>query len=173
MHNHALAVRDAEERFILLWGEMAQVWGINKTMGQVHALLFVTQQPMSADSIMERLQISRGNASVTLRSLIEWDLVRRHHRPGERREYFVAEQDPVIIFRTILRERKKREFDPVYREVDRLWQAVGDGPEGGDFRSRLASFRELLFALNGAFALFDSGDLDSAAGVLKQELPSG
>lgn len=106
-------LREARDRFIALWGQMACNWGIPRTMAEVHALLFIVDEPMNTDDVMQRLGISRGNASMTLRSLQEWGVVSRVHIRGDRKEYFQAEQDVWKLFRTILRERKKREIDPL------------------------------------------------------------
>jgi len=109
----AEALADARERFTALWGEMGTNWGIPRTMAQVHALLFVTGEPMNTDEVMGGLGISRGNASMSLRRLVDWGIVSRVHRRGDRKEYFLAEQDVWKMFRTILAERKKREIDPL------------------------------------------------------------
>ncbi len=106
-------LRESRERFIALWGQMASNWGIPRTMAEVHGLLFIINQPMNTDDVMETLGISRGNASMTLRSLQEWGIISRVHIRGDRKEYFQAEQDVWKLFRTILRERKKREIDPM------------------------------------------------------------
>jgi DNA-binding transcriptional regulator GbsR (MarR family) len=101
-----------KENFILHWGEQGSLWGINRTMAQVHALLYISPKPLSANEIMEELQISRGNVSMALRDLIAWGLVSRVHVKGERREFYITEKDVWTMFRTIARERKKREVDP-------------------------------------------------------------
>jgi len=108
----------ARQRFVSLWGRMASTWGISRTMAEVHAWLFITGGPRHAEEVMEALQISRGNASMTLRRLEEWELVTRVHRRGDRKEYFEAEQDVWRMFRTILAQRKKRELDPLLDELD-------------------------------------------------------
>ena len=100
------------EKFILHWGEMGSLWGINRTMAQIHALLFISPDPLSANDIMDELQISRGNVSMALRELIAWGIVNRVHLKGERREFYSTEKDVWRMFRTIIRERKKREVDP-------------------------------------------------------------
>jgi DNA-binding transcriptional regulator GbsR (MarR family) len=100
------------EKFILHWGEMGSLWGINRTMAQIHALLFISPDPLSANDIMDELQISRGNVSMALRELIAWGIVSRVHMKGERREFYTTEKDVWKMFRTIIRERKKREVDP-------------------------------------------------------------
>ncbi|MAY75238.1 MAG: transcriptional regulator [Phycisphaerae bacterium] len=107
-------------RFVEAWGRMGSVWGISRTMAEVHALLYITGEPLCADDIMDRLAISRGNASMSLRGLLDWGIVSRAHRRGDRKDYFVAEQDVWAIFRAIVRERKKREVDPLLASLHEL-----------------------------------------------------
>lgn len=107
-----MTLDQVREKFILHWGEMGSLWGINRTMAQVHALLFISPEPLSANEIMEELQISRGNVSMALRELIAWGIANRVHIKGERREYYTTEKDVWAMFRVIARERKKREVDP-------------------------------------------------------------
>src|SRR4051812_30279959 len=87
-------IEQIQDRFINEWGDLVTVWGLNKTMGQIHALLYTPGQPMTADEIMERLNISRGNVSMNLRALMSWGVVHRQHRKGDRKQYFIAEEDP-------------------------------------------------------------------------------
>jgi DNA-binding transcriptional regulator GbsR (MarR family) len=110
-------LRPAQDRFIQLWGEMGSNWGIPRSMAEVHALLFIVGRPMNTDEVMERLGVSRGNASMTVRALVDWGIVARAHVRGDRKEYFHAEQDVWKLFRTILRERKKREIDPLLESL--------------------------------------------------------
>lgn len=116
-----MGIDEIKERFILHWGEMGSLWGINRTMAQVHALLFISPEPLSANDIMEELQISRGNVSMALRELIAWGIASRMHIKGERREYYTTEKDVWKMFRIIARERKKREVDPT---IDVLRESV-------------------------------------------------
>ena len=108
----------ALDEFVLLWGEMASHWGINRTMAQIHALLYATARPLDTDEIMERLQISRGNANMNLRALVDWNLVRKTHQIGSRKDFFVAEEDVWTITTTIIEERQRREIKPVQRALD-------------------------------------------------------
>ena len=85
---HTAQLLKAQDRFIDAWGRMGSVWGISRTMAEVHALLFVTGEPMCMDDIMDRLRISRGNASMSLRALLEWGVVSKAPRRGERRDYY-------------------------------------------------------------------------------------
>nr|WP_315226185.1 GbsR/MarR family transcriptional regulator [uncultured Albidiferax sp.] len=100
------------QRFVLHFGEMGSRWGINRTVGQIYALLFVSAKPLNADEIAEALAFSRSNVSMGLKELASWNLVRLHHLPNDRREYFQAPEDVWAIFRTLAAERRKREIDP-------------------------------------------------------------
>lgn len=99
------------------WGEMAPYWGISRTMAEVHALLFVCPRPLCTDEIMQELSISRGNASMTLRSLLDWGLIRRVHQKGDRKDYFTCDASVWEIFEAIARQRKKREVEPILKTV--------------------------------------------------------
>jgi len=107
------AIRAGQDRFISIWGEMGSSWGIPRTMAEVHALLYISDEPMCTDEIMDRLRISRGSASTSIRNLLDWGVLNRSHKRGDRKDYFRAEQDVWQMFRIILRERKRREIDPV------------------------------------------------------------
>jgi len=113
-------LNDAKVRFIHTWAILATQWGINRTMGQIHALLLTSPLPLSTDQTMERLQISRGNANMNIRALIDWGLIYKELRPGIRREYFQAEKDMWAVTKKIIRERKKREIDPLVEMLDEM-----------------------------------------------------
>jgi DNA-binding transcriptional regulator GbsR (MarR family) len=100
------------ERFVLHWGEMGSRWGVNRTMSQIHALLFVTGRPMNADELCEQLGVARSNVSNSLRELQGWGLVKVVHLLGDRRDHFETSGDVWDLLRTIVRGRKQREFDP-------------------------------------------------------------
>jgi len=100
------------QKFILHWGEMGTRWGVNRTVAQIHALLYLAERPLSADDIVETLGVARSNVSNSLKELQSWKLVRITHVLGDRRDHFVALQDVWEIFRVILEERKRREIDP-------------------------------------------------------------
>ena len=99
-------------QFVAHFGEMGSRWGINRTVGQIYALLFVAQRPLNADEIAESLEFSRSNVSMGLKELQSWRLVRLKHLPGDRREYFEAPQDVWEIFRVLAEERRRREIEP-------------------------------------------------------------
>lgn len=108
------------------WGAFGTHWGINRTMAQIHALLLVSADPLSAEDVMEELNISRGNVNMNLRELINWGLVQRTLITGERREFFTAEKDIWKVVRQIVKERKKRELEPMLQLLDQLGEVEGD-----------------------------------------------
>ncbi len=115
--------REAKNKFVQTWGALGSQWGINKTMAQIHALLMVSHEPVSMEDIMEELQISRGNASMNLRALMDWGIVYKEFKAGERREFFRAEKDLDELAVKISRERSKREIRPalkVLKEVSTI-----------------------------------------------------
>lgn len=140
-------LRDLQERFVLHWGELASAWGINRTMGQIHALLYISPEPLSTDDIIERLRISRGSASMNLRALEDWGVIQRLHFTGDRREYFRSLTDVWELFHTILRERKRREFDPLLKSLQQfLGETAGEtaDPAVEEFRERLSRLLVVL-----------------------------
>lgn len=108
----AAAVGTPGRRFVLHWGEMGWRWGVNRTVSQIHALLFLVGRPLNAEEIAALLQVARSNVSNSLRELENWKLVRVVHRVGDRRDHYETAQDPWELMRVIVRERKAREFDP-------------------------------------------------------------
>ena len=124
---------EAERLFIERWARMASSWGVPRSMAEVHALLFVTGTALSSDDLMSELGISRGNASMTIRTLEEWGIVRREQRPNERRDYYLAEQDTLALFATVIRIRKGREIDPLLALVTDCRERADASP--GDART--------------------------------------
>jgi len=106
---------EAKNKYIQTWGTLGSQWGINKTMAQIHALLMVSTEALSIEEIMNELQISRGNASMNIRSLIVWGIVFKESKTGERKEFFTAEKDLDKLAVTIAKERSKREIKPALR----------------------------------------------------------
>ena len=125
-NNPALTLSEARAQFIHLWGVSGSSWGVSKTLAQMHALLLVSPAALSTEDLMDQLTISRGNASMTVRELLDWGLIYKELRPGERREYFVAEKDMLQVTRCIIRARKRRELDQMKRGLDQLAALPGD-----------------------------------------------
>lgn len=172
-----LATQDA---YIRRWGEMGQTWGINRTMAEIHALLFVTAMPLCTDDVMARLHISRGNASMSLRALCDWGIIRRLHKRGERREYFESLSDVWEIFSIIATERKRREMDPVLDTLRDCNVAMREPPLAKASthervratRERLASIEEFMSLVSQVFAQFIETDKAGMSGIVTTLLRS-
>lgn len=121
-----MSLDEAKEQFIQTWGTLGSKWGINRTMAQIHALLMISPEALSTEDIMEALSISRGNTNMNTRELIAWGLVYKELKSGERREYFVAEKDIWEVAKCIIRERKRRELEPMLRAIENLSHVDGD-----------------------------------------------
>jgi DNA-binding transcriptional regulator GbsR (MarR family) len=156
------ALQEAKNRLVRRWGEMGGYWGINRTMAEIHALLFVTRQPLCTDDIMDQLKISRGNASMNLRALVDWGLIERIHKLGDRKEYFQADTDVWHMFETIMRERRRREVEPIIDTIDHCCASVkqggakANGAEKEDiqeFRRRIEELRHFLATMGTLFEL--------------------
>lgn len=156
-------LRDAQDTFIRRWGEMGQTWGINRTMAEIHALLYICGTPLCTDDVMDRLNISRGNASMSLRALCDWGIIRRLHRRGERREYFESLSDVWEMFSIIAAERKRREMDPVLETIRQCHKLLDEASLGKAAakheavqltRQRLAGMEEFMEVTNKIFQQF-------------------
>jgi len=140
------------QKFILHWGEMGTRWGINRTVAQVHALLFLSERPLAADVITATLAVARSNVSTSLRELQGWGIVRVVHVLGDRRDHFETLKDVWEIFRIVAEERKRREIDPTLRVIGECVQEAKAGPASEAYmRQRLESMQEFLTAMNGLF----------------------
>lgn len=117
---------EAKDKFIQTWGTLGSNWGISRTMAQVHALLLISHESLSTEEVMEELKISRGNCNMTVRDLIDWGLVFKELKAGERREFFRAEKDIWKVAKQIIKERRKREIEPVLAILEELKQLDGN-----------------------------------------------
>ncbi len=146
-------VQEGKEKFLQSWGALGSSWGINRTMAQIHALLLISPKALSADDIMEELQISRGNVNMNLRALIDWGLVFKELRTGERKEFFIAEKDMWEVVKHIIIQRKKKELEPMIKVLDELANVQGSDEETQQFVNVIKDIR--LFS-NKADATLDS-----------------
>lgn len=159
--------------FVRSWGEMGSAWGVPRTMAQVHALLWLVGRPLNTDDLMERLDISRGNASMTLRTLVDWGMITRAHNPKDRKDYYTAEQDVWKLFATVARSRKRREIEPLVGRLSQLLQAPteGDG-DAAAHRHKIAEMLEFVKTFDGLADRF-LGMSGPAMQMLARLLPSG
>jgi len=142
--NHQKAI----EQFVQVWGEMASAWGINRTMAQIHALLYAEGEPLDTDTIMNQLSISRGNANMNLRNLMQWKLVQKVHYKGQRKDYFSAEQEVWTIVSRIVEERQLREVAPIKESLVNTLSILENrdnlNQEEQEFKERIDNFVEFL-----------------------------
>jgi DNA-binding transcriptional regulator GbsR (MarR family) len=138
---------------------MARAWGINSTMGELFALLYITGREWTAEDLRRWLGVSRGNVSMNLRELLSWGVVHKVHRAGERRELFHAEADVWTLFRKILSERKRRELDPSLSVLDRTFRLADDDPALKDRIEALRSFFRLIDELAVELLASTTGEL--------------
>ena len=140
------------QKFILHWGEMGTRWGVNRTVAQIHALLFLAGRPLAAEDIVDTLGVARSNVSNSLKELQSWKLVRVSHVLGDRRDHFTALQDVWEIFRVIVEERKRREIDPtlsVLREC--AIEGTQDRELDADALARMQTTLDFLEMLSAGF----------------------
>jgi len=137
-----MTLDEGKAKFIQSWGTLGSKWGINRTMAQIHALLLISHNSLSADEIMEALNISRGNANMNIRALIDWRLVMKQLRPGERKEYFVADKDMWRVAQKIIAQRKKRELEPIREILVELHKVDGKGEDVEAFKSTIKDLDE-------------------------------
>ncbi|OEK07929.1 transcriptional regulator [Flavivirga aquatica] len=119
--------QEAKEKFINTWGSLGTLWGINKAMAQIQSLLFISTKPLSMEEIMEELKISRGNTSMNLRQLMDWDIVTKELIPGERKEFFTTEKDVQELARHIAKKRSRKEIKPVIKVLKEVSSIKDDG----------------------------------------------
>lgn len=140
------------ERFVVHWGEMGQMWGVNRSVAQIHALLYVSDRPLSAEEIGERLRMARSNVSTSLKELQGWNLVRRVHTMGDRRDFYEAEADMFEMVRRIAEGRKAREIDPTLAVLRACVGEAADDPRvSPGARRRLAAMLEMTETVDRAF----------------------
>ena len=146
----------AAQKFVLHWGEMGQAWGINRTMAQVHALLFVASEALDAEAISRLLDVSRSNVSTSLRELITWGVVRRVHVIGDRRDRFEALKDVMETFRVIMAERKRREMDPTIALLELCVHEAESGGSAEDYtREQLEKMLEFTRMVTAWYSQID------------------
>ncbi|RZI72619.1 MAG: MarR family transcriptional regulator [Variovorax sp.] len=164
-----MQLTDIQRKFVLHWGEMGSMWGVNRTVSQIHALLFAHGRPMHAEEISETLNVARSNVSNSLKELQAWNLVRLTHLMGDRRDHFETSVDVWELFRTVVRERKEREFDPTVRMLRELVASPDFGDEPADAQDRIRSTLDLM----GKLATWADEMLRLSPGTLDKVLSLG
>lgn len=157
-----------EQKFILHWGEMGARWGINRTVAQVHALLFLAPRPLNAEQIQETLGVARSNVSTSLRELQGWGIVKLVHLPGDRRDHFESMKDVWEMFRVVLDERKKRELDPTIAMLrDCIDEAAKDKATSEHSEQRLRDLHGFFATTTGWYAQIRAWPMEAIVKLLK------
>ena len=124
---------EGKDKFIQAWGALGSNWGINRTMAQIHALLLIAPEALNAEEIRDELQISMGNANMNLRALIDWGLVYKELKTGQRKDFFVAEKDMLEVVKKIIQQRKKKELEPLTKVLDELSEVKAEDQHSAEF----------------------------------------
>src|ERR1700730_10896123 len=168
MTDTSKSLSPAAQKFILHWGEMGTRWGINRTVAQVHALLFLSDRPIAAEEIAQTLSVARSNVSTSLRELQGWRVVRGVSVFGDRRQHFECIKDLWEMFRIILEERKRREFDPTIAVVrDCVAEARKSGASDAYARERMEEMLEFIVLMSALFDEFRNLSPTTMKGVVK------
>lgn len=130
-----MELEEAKQHFIQSWGTLGSNWGVNRTMAQIHALLLVSKDPISTEDMMDALQISRGNANMNTRTLIDWGIAQKSFVAGERREYFVTDKDMWALARQVVKQRRQREIEPMLRVLQDVKKVEGNDQDTKEFKA--------------------------------------
>ena len=150
---------EAKSQFINAWGNLGTSWGINKAMAQIHALLLLSTEPQSAEDIMAALQISRGNANMNLRALMDWGIVTKVSKSGERREYFITGKDVWELARQVSKERRRREIAPILKVLEDVQQVTGDNKKAvTEFKKVTKDLSDFTGKVDGLIEKFAKSD---------------
>jgi DNA-binding transcriptional regulator GbsR (MarR family) len=151
-------IDEAKQKFIQHWGALGSSWGINRTMAQIHAVLLVSIEPVSMEDIMEQLHASRGNVNMNLRALMDWGIVTKEYKIGERREFFVADKDIWAVARQIVRERRKREIEPMLKALEELKNTSGTDSETKEFKRMIGELNDFTSKADSVLDKFIKSD---------------
>lgn len=152
-------LQEAKYKFIQEWGVLGSSWGINRAMAQIHAYLLLSPESKTTDEVMDELKISRGNANMNMRALIDWGLVFKEFKPGERKEYFYAEKDLWTVMKQIAKERRKREVVPIREVLKEVSAAeLGDTAEGKEFKKVTKDIDSIISKFDGLIEMASKSD---------------
>lgn len=156
---YTMEFESAKTEFIQSWGILGASWGINKAMAQIHALLLISPEGLSTEQIMDELKISRGNANMNIRALVEWGIVEKELRIGERKEYFVSEKDIWELARIVTKERRRREIEPLIKMLNKVQDLdKSKEPEVQEFKKVTSSLLDFSNKVDGLLEKFGKSD---------------
>jgi len=150
--------KDAKQKFIQAWGTLGSSWGINKAMAQIHALLLISKEPLSAEEVMEELQMSRGNVNMNIRALMDWAIVQKENRIGERKDFFIADKDVWELARQVSKERRRREIEPIIKVLEQVQGVTGSGSDVEEFKEVTKELKDFSYKVDGVLEKFVKSD---------------
>lgn len=153
-----MKIDEGKRKFINAWANLGTNWGISRTMAQIHALLLISREPVSADYLMEELMISRGNVNMSLRALMDWGVVNKVCKPGVRKEHFTAEKDFWRAFRMIIRKRKAKELDPMLDVLNQISAVQCKCPDSEEFCKMVLELKAFSETANQALDMMVSSE---------------
>lgn len=148
----------AKHQFIQAWGTLGSSWGINKAMAQIHALLLIAPEPLTADEIMEELKMSRGNVNMNVRALMDWGIVQKLNKAGERKDFFEADKDVWELARQVSRERRRREIEPIIKVLSQVQKVEGSGKDVEEFKQVTGELKDFSHKVDGVLDKFVKSD---------------
>ncbi|WP_339814725.1 transcriptional regulator [uncultured Imperialibacter sp.] len=150
---------EAKKKFIEAWGTLGSNWGINRAMAQIHALLLISTEPLSAEEVMAELQMSRGNVNMNIRALMDWGIVNKEHKIGERKEFFTAGKDIWELARQVSKERRRREIEPIIKVLSQVQDVTGDNKEQlKEFKKVTGDLQDFSLKVDGVLEKFTKSD---------------
>ena len=149
-----MKLEEAKAKFIQAWGALGSSWGVSRTLAQIHAYLLVENEARTTEQVMEALQISRGNANMNLRTLLEWGLAEKELRVGERKELFIARRDTMYMAKQIALQRKKRELEPMLRALQDVQSVEGKDAETKNFKKLISDIYDFALQSESMLNLF-------------------
>ncbi|MEQ9229241.1 MAG: helix-turn-helix domain-containing protein [Cyclobacteriaceae bacterium] len=149
---------EGKQKFIEAWGNLGSSWGINKAMAQIHALLLISVDPLSADEIMEQLKMSRGNVNMNVRGLIDWGIVERERKIGERKEFFKTNKDVWELAKQVSRERRRREIEPIVKVLSQVQAVEGSDATTMEFKQVTKDLGEFSKQIDSTIEKFTKSD---------------
>ena len=154
-----MELNDAKSKFIQAWGTLGSNWGINKAMAQIHAVLLVATEPLSAEDIMQELQMSRGNVNMNLRALMDWGIVKKDLKVGERKEYFSTGKDVWELAKQVSRERRRREIEPILNVLQSVQTVSGDNKKAvAEFKKTTSDLLNFSLKVDSIIDKFSKSD---------------
>lgn len=153
-----MGLTDAQRKFVQAWGTMGSNWGINKTMAQLHALLLISEEALSTEEMMETLVISRGNTNMNVRALVEWGLVNKEMKPGDRKDFYSAKKDIWVIARQIANQRRQREIQPVLQALTEIKKETKGDKKEKELFTRASELEDFALKADSMLQKFVDSD---------------